>query len=74
MEIETIKPCAECTDLHGQPSTVMPEHLVMVGASVFQGECSEAHYECSTCGASFARVLAGDAEARMWLALNSMQH
>ncbi|APY96616.1 hypothetical protein BGI52_27670 [Burkholderia pseudomallei] len=71
---ETIKACAECTELHGQPSTVKPKHLVMVGAGVFQGECREEHYECSTCGAAFARVLTGETASRVWIAVNSIQH
>lgn len=74
MELETIKLCAECTELHGQPSTVKPTHLAMVGAGVFQGECREEHYECSTCGAAFARVLTGETASRVWLAVNSIQH
>ncbi|WP_258007934.1 BrnT family toxin [Burkholderia pseudomallei] len=56
MAFETIKACAECTELHGQPSTIKPKHLVMVGAGVFQGECREEHYECSTCGAAFGVI------------------
>lgn len=74
VDLETIKLCAECTELHGQPSIVKSKHLVMVGAGVFQGECREEHYECSTCGAAFARVLAGENASRVWLAVNSIQH
>ncbi|MDW9235551.1 hypothetical protein C7S17_6632 [Burkholderia thailandensis] len=46
----------------------------MVGAGVFQGKCREKHYECSTCGAVFARVLTGETVSRVWLAVNSIQH
>ncbi|AOK47437.1 hypothetical protein WT60_11720 [Burkholderia sp. MSMB617WGS] len=69
-----MKPCAECVELHGQPSTVKPNHLEMVGAGEFHGECREEHCECSTCGVAFAGVLTGEAESSVRLAVNSIQH